>query len=46
MLLTWNNIAYYQTLMQGMRDAIEEGRFEDFYAKTKEDWARGDIAAL
>ncbi|WP_428688213.1 tRNA guanosine(34) transglycosylase Tgt [Roseibium sp.] len=46
MLLTWNNIAYYQSLMQGMRDAIEEGRFEDFYARTKEDWARGDIAAL
>jgi queuine tRNA-ribosyltransferase len=46
MLLTWNNIAYYQTLMQGMRDAIEAGRFEDFYARTKEDWAKGDIAAL
>lgn len=46
MLLTWNNIAYYQQLMQGMRDATEEGRFDEFYARTKEDWARGDIAAL
>ncbi|MBD8890869.1 tRNA guanosine(34) transglycosylase Tgt [Roseibium litorale] len=46
MLLTWNNIAYYQTLMKGMRDAIEAGTFETFYSKTKEDWARGDIAAL
>ncbi|WP_305985620.1 tRNA guanosine(34) transglycosylase Tgt [Roseibium sp. MMSF_3544] len=46
MLLTWNNIAYYQQLMQGMRDAIEAGRFEAFYAQTKEDWARGDIPAL
>ncbi|MEQ8781809.1 MAG: tRNA guanosine(34) transglycosylase Tgt [Roseibium album] len=46
MLLTWNNIAYYQQLMQGMRDAIEEDRFDEFYARTKEDWARGDIAAL
>ncbi|TYC53861.1 tRNA guanosine(34) transglycosylase Tgt [Rhodobacterales bacterium] len=46
MLLTWNNINYYQQLMQGMRDAIEESRFEEFYARTKEDWARGDIAAL
>ena len=46
MLLTWNNIAYYQQLMQGMRDAIESGRFDDFYSKTKEDWARGDIPAL
>ncbi|MET1415606.1 tRNA guanosine(34) transglycosylase Tgt [Roseibium sp. HPY-6] len=46
MLLTWNNIAYYQQLMQGMRDAIDEGRFEDFYAETKDNWARGDIPAL
>lgn len=46
MLLTWNNIAYYQQLMQGMRDAIDQGRFEDFYAETKENWARGDIPAL
>jgi queuine tRNA-ribosyltransferase len=44
MLLTWNNLAYYQTLMQGMRDAIEAGRFEDFRRETREGWARGDIA--
>ncbi|MCB1439984.1 MAG: tRNA guanosine(34) transglycosylase Tgt [Nitratireductor sp.] len=46
MLLTWNNLAYYQWLMQGMRDAIEAGRFEDFKAETKEGWERGDITAL
>ena len=46
MLLTWNNLAYYQWLMQGMRDAIEAGRFEDFKAETKQGWARGDITAL
>lgn len=46
MLLTWNNIAYYQQLMKGMRSAIEEGRFADFYAETKENWARGDIAPV
>lgn len=46
MLLTWNNIHYYQDLMRGMREAIEAGTFDDFYARTKEDWARGDIAAL
>lgn len=46
MLLTWNNIAYYQQLMKGMRDAIEEGRFAGFYAETKENWARGDIAPV
>jgi len=46
MLLTWNNLAYYQSLMAGMRAAIEAGTFEDFYQTTKADWARGDIAAL
>ena len=42
MLLTWANLAYYQELMAGMRRAIREGRFEDFYAATKEGWARGE----
>lgn len=46
MLLTWNNLAYYQQLMQGMRDAIEAGRFQDYRASVKEGWARGDIAPL
>ena len=46
MLLTWTNLAYYQTLMREMRAAIEEGRFEEFRVKTREDWARGDIKAL
>jgi queuine tRNA-ribosyltransferase len=45
MLLSWANIAYYQTLMQGMRDAIDEGRFEDFRKLTHAQWQRGDIAA-
>jgi queuine tRNA-ribosyltransferase len=44
MLLSEINIAYYQTLMQGIRTAIEAGTFEDFRAATKEGWARGDIA--
>ncbi len=43
MLLSWTNIAYYQTLMQGMRDAIAEGNFEDYSAKVKAGWDRGDI---
>ena len=29
MLLSWNNVAYYQQLMQAMRDAIEGQRFAD-----------------
>jgi queuine tRNA-ribosyltransferase len=46
MLLTWNNLAYYQSLMAGIRAAIEEDRFEAFAAGTEEAWARGDIPAL
>ena len=45
MLLSWANIAYYQSLMQGIRDAIDQGRFEDFRATTHAQWKRGDIAA-
>jgi queuine tRNA-ribosyltransferase len=43
MLLTWNNLSYYQDLMKSIREAIAEGRFEDFYAQTRDTWARGDI---
>ncbi len=43
MLLTWNNLAYYQSLMAGIRDAVEAWRFADFAAATEADWARGDI---
>ncbi len=42
MLLTWNNLAYYQFLMAGLRAAIAAGRLEDFIAETKEGWARGE----
>ncbi len=45
MLLSWANIAYYQSLMQGIRSAIAEGRFEDFRTATKEQWKRGDVPA-
>ncbi|MCK5933190.1 MAG: tRNA guanosine(34) transglycosylase Tgt [Fulvimarina manganoxydans] len=46
MLLTWTNLAYYQSLMAGMRSAIEAGRFADFRSETMEGWARGDIEAI
>jgi queuine tRNA-ribosyltransferase len=45
MLLSWANIAYYQELMQGIRAAIAEGRFEAFRLATKQQWKRGDIPA-
>jgi queuine tRNA-ribosyltransferase len=44
MLLTWANIAYYQLLMAGIRAAIDEHRYGDFVAQTKDGWSRGDIA--
>src|ERR1700710_1122646 len=44
MLLSDINIAYYQHLMQGMRDAIASGTFEEFKQQTRAGWARGDIA--
>ncbi|SFK86631.1 tRNA guanosine(34) transglycosylase Tgt [Methylorubrum salsuginis] len=44
MLLTWNNLAYYQALMAGMRAAIAEGRLVDFVGETKEGWARAEAA--
>ena len=46
MLLTWNNLHYYQYLMQGIRDAIEAGRFNDFFEETTAEWAKGDISPL
>ncbi|PCI37063.1 MAG: hypothetical protein COB46_13955 [Rhodospirillaceae bacterium] len=46
MLLTWHNLHYYQVLMVEIREAISEGRFEDFQRKFAEAQAQGDIEAL
>jgi len=46
MLLTWNNLAYYQKLMRDIRDAIEAQAFEARAAEISEGWARGDIPLL
>ncbi|MEP7455393.1 tRNA guanosine(34) transglycosylase Tgt [Phyllobacterium sp. SB3] len=46
MLLTWNNLAYYQQLMQGVRSAIEATRFNDFVSETQAAWATGDIPVV
>jgi len=43
MLLTWNNLSYYQYLMQGARDAIEASGYSDYVAKATDGWERGDI---
>ena len=44
MLLSEINVAYYQYLMRGMREAIASGTFETFQKQTRAEWARGDIA--
>ena len=47
MLLTWNNLAYYQDLMAGLRKAIAGGTLVEFIAATKDGWtkaARDDAA--
>ena len=46
MLLTWNNLAYYQQLMGDIRASIEAGRFAERSLEIGEGWARGDLAPL
>ncbi len=45
-LLSTINLAYYQDLMAGMREAIAAGGFEGFRAATMADWERGDLPIL
>ncbi len=42
MLLTEVNLAYYQSLMQGIRAAIDGGTFAQFRARIREAWATGE----
>jgi queuine tRNA-ribosyltransferase len=46
MLLSAINLAYYQELMAGMRDAIARGRFAEFRDQTREGWEQGDLSPL
>ena len=46
MLLTWNNLSYYQSLMADVRAAIETGTFAARSSEIAEEWARGDIEPL
>jgi queuine tRNA-ribosyltransferase len=40
MLLTWANVAYYQELMNGIREAIAARRLADFAAETRARWTK------
>ncbi|KMO38759.1 queuine tRNA-ribosyltransferase [Methylobacterium variabile] len=42
MLLTWNNLSYYQDLMAGLRRAIAAGRLQDFIGETREGWEKAE----
>ncbi|WP_027136116.1 tRNA guanosine(34) transglycosylase Tgt [Geminicoccus roseus] len=42
-LLTWNNLWFYQDLMRRMRQAILEGRLADWAAAFAEEQALGDL---
>jgi queuine tRNA-ribosyltransferase len=42
MLLTWHNLAYYQSLMRGLRAAITEHRFAAHAAALRAGWAAGE----
>ena len=44
MIVSWANVAYYQSLMQGIREAIADSRFEDFRGATREAWQNGGAA--
>jgi queuine tRNA-ribosyltransferase len=46
MLLTWNNLAYYQRLMTGIRASIAAGTFDVFRLAAKEGWRRGDLPTM
>jgi len=46
MLLTEINLHYYQALMRQIRAAIAHRQFSDFCQSTRDDWARGESAAL
>ncbi len=42
MLLSWHNVAYYQHLMKGLRDAIRTGTLQAFAEKFARDQAAGE----
>ncbi len=45
-LLSTVNLAYYQALMAGMREAIASARFAEFRDQTAAQWAQGDLPAV
>ncbi len=46
MLLTWNNLAYYQDLMAGARESIERNEYKNYAENCIISWEKGDITAI
>jgi queuine tRNA-ribosyltransferase len=42
MLLSWHNVAFFQSLMATMRSAISEGRFESWRREIRARWASAE----
>ena len=40
--LTEINLAYYQDLMSGARQAISEGRLDAYITEAQQNWAEGE----
>jgi queuine tRNA-ribosyltransferase len=45
-LLSTVNLAYYQELMAGARNAIEQGRYAAYCEAVREGWAKGDVTPV
>jgi queuine tRNA-ribosyltransferase len=46
MILSQINLAYYQELVGGAREAIAAGRMDDYATETRAGWAAGDLPPL
>ena len=46
MLLSWNNLHYYQQLMGGLRAAIQAGKISEFIESFERQQAAGDLSPL
>jgi len=44
MLLTWHNVRYYQSLMQGIRTSIHAGRLAYYATRVRAGWAAQEVS--
>ena len=45
-LLTTHNLSYYQSIMEGLRQAIEREQLDSFVARFHQELAEGDLPEL